>query len=105
MGFEVEALATDKMNANMRTRTNSIKGLVCAFAAVATIASAYAQSEVIYDNSSDPILGTFVPEDPTFEFGDQLHMAGTERLVTEFRLEYFSSEAAGNAIVRFRAND
>ena len=103
--FEVEVLATYKMNANMRTRTNSIKGLVCAVAAVATIASAFAQSEVIYDNSSDPILGTFVPENSNFEFGDQVTFAGTERLVTEFRLEYFSSEATGNAIIRFRAND
>ena len=97
------------MNADMRTRTrtrtNSIKGLVCAIAALATIATAYAQSEVIYDNSSDPILGTFVPEDSGFEFGDQVTFAGTERVVTEFRLEYFSSEATGNAVIRFRAND
>ena len=103
--FEVKALATDKMNANMRTRTNSIKGLVCAIAALATVATAYAQSEVIYDNSSDPILGTFVPEDSTFEFGDQITLAGTERVVTEFRLEYFSGAASGNSVIRFYAND
>jgi hypothetical protein len=82
-----------------------MKGLICAVAAVATLASAHAQGEVIYENASDPILGTFVPEDQSFEFGDQITLAGSERVVTEFRLEYFSSEASGNAVIRFRAND
>ena len=43
----------------MRTRTNSMKGLICAVAVVATITSALAQGDVVYDNSSDPVLGTF----------------------------------------------
>ncbi len=38
-----------------------MKGLICAVAVVATITSALAQGDVVYDNSSDPVLGTFVP--------------------------------------------
>ena len=89
----------------MRTRTNSMKGLICAVAVVATITSALAQSDVVYDNSSDPVLGTFVPEDTSLEFGDQIVLSGGASLVTEFRLEYFSSDAAGTGVIRFRAND
>ena len=38
------------------------------------------------------------------EFGDQIILDGDARVITEFRLEYYSSEAAGDAIVRFRSN-
>jgi hypothetical protein len=89
----------------MRTKTNSMKGLICAVAVVATITSALAQGDVVYDNSSDPVLGTFVPEDSSLEFGDQIVLSGGASLVTEFRLEYFSSDAAGTGVIRFRAND
>jgi hypothetical protein len=82
-----------------------MKGLICAVAVVATITSALAQSDVVYDNSSDPVLGTFVPEDTSLEFGDQISLAGNASIVTEFRLEYFSSDAVGTGIIRFRAND
>jgi hypothetical protein len=89
----------------MRTNTNSIKGLICVVAVAATVTSALAQGDVVYDNSSDPVLGTFVPEDTSLEFGDQIVLTGDRSLVTEFRLEYFSSDAAGSGVVRFRAND
>jgi hypothetical protein len=94
-----------KLNAFMRTNTNSIKGLICVVAVAATVTSALAQGDVVYDNSSDPVLGTFVPEDTSLEFGDQIVLTGDRSLVTEFRLEYFSSDAAGSGVVRFRAND
>jgi len=89
----------------MKTNTNSIKGLICVVAVAATVTSALAQGDVVYDNSSDPVLGTFVPEDTSLEFGDQIVLTGDRSLVTEFRLEYFSSDAAGSGVVRFRAND
>jgi hypothetical protein len=88
----------------MRTSKNLLKGLVCAIAAAAAINTAQAQL-VAYDNSSDPVLGRFSPADNSLEFGDQVNLAGDANVVTEFRLEYYSSEAAGTGIVRFHAND
>ena len=88
----------------MRTSKNFLKGLICAIAAAAAINTAQAQI-VAYDNSSDPVLGRFSPADSSLEFGDQINLAGDANVVTEFRLEYYSSEAAGTGIVRFHAND
>lgn len=88
----------------MRTSKNLLKGLVCAVAAAAAINTAQAQI-VAYDNSSDPVLGRFSPADNSLEFGDQVTLAGDNRVITEFRLEYYSSEAAGTGILRFHDND
>ena len=80
------------------------KSVIIAAALTAAAISGQAQTEVLYDNSTDPILGTYAPGDKTLEFGDQIVLAGSSRVITEFRLEYYSSEAAGDAIVRFRSN-
>ncbi|MGA1014747.1 MAG: hypothetical protein ACO3VS_06350, partial [Limisphaerales bacterium] len=82
----------------------SFKSTLVAAALVGIAFAAQAQTEVVYDNSSDPILGTFAPSDKSLEFGDQIVLDGSSRIVTEFRLEYYSSEAAGDATVRFRSN-
>ena len=82
----------------------SLKSTLVAAALVGIAFAAQAQTEVVYDNSSDPILGTFAPSDKSLEFGDQIVLDGSSRIVTEFRLEYYSSEAAGDATVRFRSN-
>lgn len=88
----------------MRTSKKLLTGLVCAIAAAAAINTAQAQI-VAYDNSSDPVLGRFSPADNSLEFGDQVNLAGGANVITEFRLEYYSSEASGSGIVRFHAND
>lgn len=88
----------------MRTSKNLLKGLVCAIAAAAAINTAQAQI-VAYDNSSDPVEGRFSPADNSLEFGDQVTLVGDANVVTEFRLEYYSSEAVGNGVIRFHAND
>ena len=94
------------MNANMRTKLNAIKGLVCAIAAVSAVQAQ--DSQILYSNTSDPTLGSYAPADNETEFGDQVeffNVTGGGTTVTEFRFEYFSSEATGDAVLRFRAND
>ena len=83
---------------------SQFKSLAVAFALVGSVIAAQAQTQVIYDNSGDPVLGTYAPTDNSLEFGDQIILDGDSRIVTEFRLEYFSSDAAGDATVRFRSN-
>ena len=80
------------------------KSLAVVVALVGSAVVAQAQTQVIYNNTGDPVLGTYAPTDTSLEFGDQIILDGDARVVTEFRLEYYSSEAAGDAIVRFRSN-
>ena len=83
---------------------SQFKSLAVAAALVSSAIAGQAQTQVIYNNTGDPVLGTYAPTDKSLEFGDQIILDGDARIVTEFRLEYYSSEAAGDAIVRFRSN-
>src|SRR5438105_1563300 len=60
---------------------------------------------IVYDNSKTP---TGFYHDSRFEYGDEIVLAGHERLVTEFYLEMFSDYVATGdetAQIRFYAND
>ena len=61
--------------------------------------------EVVYRNGSDPILGFYAPADNSVEFGDEIAFDGTNRLLSQIKLEYFSSEASGSMVVRVRQMD
>jgi len=61
--------------------------------------------EVVYRNGSDPVLGFYAPSDTTVEYGDEIALAGENRVLTAIKLEYFSSEAAGSMVVRVRQID
>jgi hypothetical protein len=64
----------------------------------------FGSAEVVYDNSSDP--SGFDYESPN-EYGDQVILAGTARVVTEIQIEYYASYTPhGNELarVRFYAN-
>jgi len=61
---------------------------------------------VVYDNTSGLLVDNmFNPG--SFEFGDQIALAGTNRVVTQFQFAYQLSGGDGNetATVRFYAND
>ncbi len=82
--------------------------LLAIVAGVGFALSAQAQfdgPEVIYRNGSDPVLGSFAPSDRTLEYGDEIAFAGQNRVLTQLKLEYFSSAANGNMVVRVRQND
>ena len=83
---------------------SQFKSLAVAAALLCSAIAGQAQTQVIYNNTGDPVLGTYAPTDKSLEFGDQIILDGDARVITEFRLEYYSSEAAGDAIVRFRSN-
>ncbi len=92
----------------MTTNSSKLKTLLCSIATIAFTAGVQAQDPIIYQNTNDPVGGTFIPEAPTLEFGDQIHFEGEGIIganVTSFAFEYFSSELAGQAILRFRDND
>ena len=83
---------------------SQFKSLAVAAALLSSAIAGQAQTQVIYNNTGDPVLGTYAPTDKSLEFGDQIILDGDARVVTEFSLVYYSSEAAGDAIVRFRSN-
>lgn len=61
--------------------------------------------EVIFRNGSDPILGSFAPTDRSLEYGDEIAFDGTNRVLTSLKMEYFSSEATGQMVLRIRQQD
>ena len=82
--------------------------LLAFFVGVGLVLEAQAQidgPEAIYRNGSDPILGFYAPADNTVEFGDEIAFDGTNRLLSQIKLEYFSSEASGQMVVRVRQMD
>lgn len=58
--------------------------------------------EVIYRNGSDPLIGYYSPDNNLLEYGDELELDGTSRFLSSIKLEYFSSEATGSAVIRVR---
>ena len=82
--------------------------LLAFFVGVGLVLEAQAQidgPEAIYRNGSDPILGFYAPADNTVEFGDEIAFDGTNRILSQIKLEYFSSEASGQMVVRVRQMD
>jgi hypothetical protein len=75
------------------------------FAAAALLGETrFTSAEIVYDNSTDP--SGFDYESPN-EYGDQVILAGTARVVTEIQIEYYASYTPrGNELarVRFYAN-
>jgi len=77
------------------------------------LASAQAQlvrREIVYDNTRFPVLvdGNQQYLSRTNEIGDEISLAGTARIVTEFLFEYFGDfrpDGDERARVRFYAND
>src|SRR5687768_14685848 len=71
---------------------------LCALMAIASAhALTAAEAEVIYNNTSTPMLdASFTPPriryaDSKTEYGDQLHLAGTARMVTDIYIEYYGN--------------
>lgn len=94
---------------NILARLNGI-ALAVALGGTAVSASA----EIIYDNTTVPYLigtnvATFSPtivSGTTLEVGDQINLAGTARILTDFSFEYFGTFSSGvEACIRFYFND
>lgn len=86
----------------------AIVGSVVLAAAVAVVQSASAQSTV-YDNSAEANYRSQAVGAPTItsEFGDEITLAGTDRLLSEFKIEVFAAGLGGGESLTFRlyAND
>ncbi len=93
----------------------------CTLVALALLLAAFAGAElawcpplpggtIVYDNTltpEDSFLGATSPYGPT-EFGDEIALAGTARIVTEFQFEYyadFTPTGRETARIRFYRND
>src|SRR4051812_36523714 len=61
--------------------------VVLTFLAIQVITSVLSASEIIYDNTSS-FLGTYATE--RTEYGDQLDLAGTARVLTEIDFSYYA---------------
>jgi hypothetical protein len=90
----------------MKLKSRALKSLGAL--AASFLLAAPASAEIVYDNS-DPAnyLDRFYAPGNNIEFGDQVTLAGTERLVTEFQFEYYWSSLSGNetAQIFFYANN
>lgn len=63
------------------------------------VAAASISASTIYDNS-DParyLSNFFAPASSSTEFGDEVTFAGTDRVVTDFKVEYFNDNIASLA--------
>lgn len=58
--------------------------------------------QIVYRNGTDPLIGFYAPANKSLEYGDEIELDGTSRLLSSIKLEYFSSESAGSVIVRVR---
>ena len=90
----------------MTTKTR-YSGKLIALAAATCALSATAYAEIVYDNSNPKSYqGQWF--NAGVEFGDQVNLAGSSRLLTDFKVDYYLSPAAsGNEVaqIRFYAND
>src|SRR6476619_2641243 len=90
----------------MRTTSTILKSLAV-FSTLLPFCTSGLASTVAYDNSTTDLNRTYAAPNGT-EFGDDITLAGTDRVVNEFKFEYFlSSNASGNETlqVQFYAND
>ena len=51
---------------------SQFKSLAVAAALLSSAIAGQAQTQVIYNNTGDPVLGTYAPTDKSLEFGDQI---------------------------------
>lgn len=61
--------------------------------------AAVAQADVVYNNTTTPLNTRYAS---TAEFGDQIVLAGSNRLLTNFTFEYFGLNFSGDEQARFR---
>lgn len=88
-------------------KTTRYCGKLIALAAMTCAMSATGYAELVYDNSNPKAYGGEWFNNGA-EFGDQINLAGSSRVMTDFKLDYYlSSNATGNetAELRFYAND
>jgi len=104
VNFDSENAINRKGNMTTKTRYS---GKLIALAAATCALSATAYAEIVYDNSNPKSYqGQWF--NAGVEFGDQVNLAGTGRLLTDFKVDYYLSPSAnGNEVaqVRFYAND
>jgi len=81
-----------------------MKTLLIASLGALGIFSQTAQAEIVYNNTSNRLGLSY---GSPFEFGDQVILSGTSRMVSGFTFEYFGTNFSGNetAKVRFYKND
>lgn len=77
----------------MRTTSKLLKPLAVLSALLPLCASSFAA--IVYDNSTGDLNRTYIPTQPNgVEFGDEINLAAGERIVTNFKFEYFLSAGA-----------
>jgi hypothetical protein len=87
------------------TTITRYSGKIIALAAVACAVGSTGYAEVVYDNSQTSV-GYYY--NAATEFGDQVNLSGTSRIVTDLKINYYlSANASGNetAEVRLYSND
>jgi hypothetical protein len=88
----------------MRTMSKLLKSLAVLSALLSLCSSGMAG--IVYDNSLTDLQRSYGTNN--VEFGDEINLAGTDRLVNNFKFEYFlSGNASGNETVqvKFYIND
>ncbi|MBI4324280.1 MAG: PEP-CTERM sorting domain-containing protein [Chloroflexi bacterium] len=70
--------------------------------ATSLLCGASALASTVYENSASPPDKSYAPAGINgIEFGDEIDLAGTDRVVTEFQFEYFLKlDASGNEMAR-----
>lgn len=92
----------------MSTTSKLLKTLAVLSALLPFCTSGFAS--IVYDNSANNLNKTYAPQpDPNgVQFGDEINLAAGDRLITNFKFEYFlSGNASGNetAVLQLLRND
>ena len=89
------------------TKLSAKRATAAAVLTGAILCSTSAFASIVYDNSTTSLGRSYSPGNG-IEFGDEIFLGGTDRTITEFRFETFtSSNASGNetAQIIFRLNN
>ena len=90
----------------MRTTSKLTKSLAMLSALLSLGITGFGATTIVYDNSLNDLNTTYGVNG--VEFGDEINLAGNDRIVTGFEFEYFlSANASGNETAQLflRAND
>lgn len=90
----------------MNLRFRNLVHSTCIFAVLLILGRGGAGAQSVVYNNTTTYLHTY--ENETREYGDQIHLAGTARVATDFYVGLFGDFTGGGgreAIIRFYAND
>src|ERR1051326_4082091 len=102
---KVQEYAAIRKADNQSTMNRTLKALVLS-AGLCALPNLCFSANIVYDNTATDLSQQYFPTPNTLEFGDQISLVGSDRVLSQFNFYYFlSGTATGqSATVRMYAN-